>query len=93
MDFSSLESGDVADAVETVAKGLLGHGVTSFCPTIVTSSPEYYSTVCLKRGEGQREKKERLIITGWPFGVCACPRPTCSEFFLCGRASMPVHVK
>ena len=57
MDFSSLESGDVADAVETVAKGLLGHEVTSFCPTIVTSSPEYYSTVCLKRGEGDRGEK------------------------------------
>lgn len=59
MDFSSLESGDVADAVETVAKGLLGHGVTSFCPTIVTSSPEYYSTVCLRRGEGGRRKEGR----------------------------------
>ena len=57
MDFSSLEPGDVADGVETVAKGLLGHGVTSFCPTIVTSSPEYYSTVCLRRGGGEQERE------------------------------------
>lgn len=59
MDFSSLEPGDVADGVETVAKGLLGHGVTSFCPTIVTSPPEYYSTVCLRRGGGERGGREQ----------------------------------
>ena len=64
MDFSSLEPGDVADGVETVAKGLLGHGVTSFCPTIVTSSPEYYSTVCLRRGggAGERMRKGSLLM-------------------------------
>ena len=45
VDFSSLEPGDVEEGVETVARGLLAHGVTSFCPTVITSSSEYYRTV------------------------------------------------
>ena len=45
MDFSSLEPGGVVQGVETVAKGLLAYGVTSFCPTIVTSTAEYYDAV------------------------------------------------
>ena len=54
MDFSSLSPGGVADAMETVARGLLQHGVTSFCPTIITSPPEYYEQVdyCERGGEG-----------------------------------------
>lgn len=45
MDFSMLVSGGVADKLDTVAKGLLAHGVTAFCPTIVTSPAEYYAAV------------------------------------------------
>ena len=43
IDFTSehLTEEDVAK----VARGILAHGVTSFCPTIVTSPPEFYSTV------------------------------------------------
>ena len=45
MDFSRLRAEGVADGLATVAKGLLAHGVTSFCPTIITSTAEYYASV------------------------------------------------
>lgn len=32
-------------ALDVVARGILAHGVTSFCPTIVTSSAEAYKTI------------------------------------------------
>lgn len=31
--------------IEKVAKGILAHGVTSFCPTLVTSSPLIYHKI------------------------------------------------
>lgn len=43
VDFS--ETDDIVGGVQTVAKGLLEYGVTSFCPTIVTSPPETYRQV------------------------------------------------
>lgn len=33
------------EGIETVAKGLLAHGVTSFCPTLVTSLPKIYHEI------------------------------------------------
>lgn len=45
MDFSMLEPENAVQGLDTVAKGLLEHGVTSFCPTIITSTPEYYAAV------------------------------------------------
>lgn len=45
----------IGDAVDKVAKGILPYGVTSMCPTIVTSIPEVYHKVqymlchCLKK--------------------------------------------
>ena len=45
VDFSSLEDCGVWEGVETVRAGILKHGVTAFCPTIVTSDPEYYHKV------------------------------------------------
>ena len=44
MDFSSAPD-KLADGLQYVARGLLQHGVTSFCPTIVTSSEEMYKQV------------------------------------------------
>lgn len=35
----------VAEGINRVAKGLLENGVTSFCPTLVTSPPETYRRV------------------------------------------------
>ncbi|XP_011298075.1 putative N-acetylglucosamine-6-phosphate deacetylase [Fopius arisanus] len=53
IDFShNIEN--VEEGISKVAKELLGHGVTSFCPTLVTSSPEVYRKVLprIKRTDG-----------------------------------------
>ena len=44
MDFSQA-SDDVGGGVSIVAKKILEHGVTSFCPTLVTSPPSVYHKV------------------------------------------------
>uniref|UniRef100_A0A669F6S2 N-acetylglucosamine-6-phosphate deacetylase n=1 Tax=Oreochromis niloticus TaxID=8128 RepID=A0A669F6S2_ORENI len=44
IDFSQA-SENVSDGVSFVAKKILEHGVTSFCPTLVTSPPEVYHKV------------------------------------------------
>lgn len=47
VDFSS-DIDSLEDGLLTVAKGLLQYGVTSFCPTIVTSSQESYNKILKK---------------------------------------------
>ena len=44
VDFSH-DTDTVAEGVQKVAKGLLQYGVTSFCPTVVTSPKEDYQKV------------------------------------------------
>ena len=44
VDFSEISS-DIPAGVGKVAKGLLEQGVTSFCPTVITSNTETYRTV------------------------------------------------
>ncbi|XP_075420535.1 N-acetylglucosamine-6-phosphate deacetylase isoform X1 [Tenrec ecaudatus] len=44
VDFS-LATEDVGSGVALVAQKILAHGVTSFCPTLVTSPPEVYHKV------------------------------------------------
>ena len=51
MDFS-VDTGNVAAGLCNVAGGILQHGVTSFCPTIVSSKPEVYQKVCKLRLQG-----------------------------------------
>uniref|UniRef100_A0A672JYM6 Amidohydrolase domain containing 2 n=1 Tax=Sinocyclocheilus grahami TaxID=75366 RepID=A0A672JYM6_SINGR len=41
IDFSQA-SGDIRGGVALLAKKILEHGVTSFCPTLVTSPPDIY---------------------------------------------------
>nr|UEK51553.1 GluNAc-6P deacetylase-like protein [Parasacculina yatsui] len=45
VDFSSPDLHDTATALNTVATGVLAHGVTAFLPTLVTSPPDVYHTV------------------------------------------------
>jgi len=47
VDFS-VDTGNVCTGLCKVASGILQHGVTSFCPTIVTSKPAVYKQVCEK---------------------------------------------
>lgn len=44
IDFS-YHTSDVENGIQTVAQGLLPHGVTSFCPTVVTSPPHVYKKI------------------------------------------------
>lgn len=44
VDFSQATE-DVGSGVALVARRILSHGVTSFCPTLVTSPPEVYHKV------------------------------------------------
>lgn len=36
---------DVEKSLNKVSRGLLQHGVTAYCPTLVTSSRDYYHRV------------------------------------------------
>ncbi|KAG8309231.1 putative N-acetylglucosamine-6-phosphate deacetylase, partial [Homalodisca vitripennis] len=47
VDFSH-NTDTVEKGLQKVAKGILSHGVTSFCPTLVTSFPETYRKVIPK---------------------------------------------
>ncbi|XP_062570177.1 N-acetylglucosamine-6-phosphate deacetylase-like isoform X2 [Saccostrea cucullata] len=54
-DFSNTDN--IEDCVSKVASGILAHGVTSFCPTIVTSSGSTYKQVVprVKKRNGSEE--------------------------------------
>lgn len=56
IDFSN-NTTTVVEGVSTVAKNLLAHGVTSFCPTVVTSPIETYHTVLphIKKKQGGKD--------------------------------------
>lgn len=56
VDFSS-DVVDVECGVQKVAKGLLAHGVTSFCPTLVTSAKDTYRQIIphIKRTNGGKD--------------------------------------
>lgn len=55
MDFA-YDVDTVHEGVQKVAKNILQHGVTSFCPTLVTSTRETYHKVLpkIKRAAGGR---------------------------------------
>ncbi|CAI9734755.1 N-acetylglucosamine-6-phosphate deacetylase [Octopus vulgaris] len=56
IDFS-LETENVELGLKKVSKKLLEHGVTSFCPTIVSSTPDKYHQILphMKKSEGSKE--------------------------------------
>ncbi|EGD72609.1 amidohydrolase domain-containing protein 2 [Salpingoeca rosetta] len=54
VDFSSSHSNDIEDGIAKVRRALLKQGVTGFCPTIITSSPERYHDILpkMKKADG-----------------------------------------
>ncbi|XP_072610079.1 N-acetylglucosamine-6-phosphate deacetylase isoform X2 [Vulpes vulpes] len=65
VDFSQATE-DVGSGVALVAQRILSHGVTSFCPTLVTSPPEVYHKVLFiherqrERGRDRGRRRNRL---------------------------------
>ena len=51
-DIRDQETGD--QVLRTVGRGLLAHGVTSYCPTVVSSPSQVYRDILphIRRGEG-----------------------------------------
>lgn len=65
-DFSDSVSGDsnyLENALEVVSKGVLAHGVTSFCPTLITQSAESYKKL-IPRIKKNLHSKDRANILG-----------------------------
>ncbi|CAG0883994.1 unnamed protein product [Darwinula stevensoni] len=62
VDFSHNEV-DVEEGVKRVATGLLQFGVTAFCPTIISSTPEKYHKILprLKRRIGSKENGAEVL--------------------------------
>ncbi|KAM4812891.1 N-acetylglucosamine-6-phosphate deacetylase isoform X3 [Urocitellus parryii] len=54
VDFSKITE-NVGSGVALVAQRILSHGVTSFCPTLVTSPPEIYHKALCPRGRTGEE--------------------------------------
>ena len=57
IDFSDPNE-NIGEGLKKVAKGILSHGTTSFCPTLVTSPPEFYHKVC----SDLRTQEFRIIL-------------------------------
>ena len=66
VDFSSLSEGGVSQSLDKVRRGLLQHGVTAFCPTLVTSSLDYYRKIVPLMGprKGGKEGAAALGMGG-----------------------------
>ncbi|KAL8569291.1 putative N-acetylglucosamine-6-phosphate deacetylase [Nucella lapillus] len=56
VDFSDVDS-DISAGIQAVSKYLLEHGVTSFCPTVITSPPEVYKVILpqIRKSPGSAE--------------------------------------
>ncbi|KAL1130307.1 hypothetical protein AAG570_013245 [Ranatra chinensis] len=54
----------IEDGLQSVAKGILPHGVTAFCPTLVTSKPDVYHQVLpkIKKTKGGTHGAEILGV-------------------------------
>jgi N-acetylglucosamine-6-phosphate deacetylase len=72
IDFADHEGSDekLQKDIDTVAKGLLQDGCTSFCPTVVTSKPEVYSKASISNSakvDALKKKKNRLAQISFSF--------------------------
>lgn len=64
MDFS-LATDDFKSGIDLVSQKILSHGVTSFCPTLVTSPPSVYHQVRgLLPSHPQADQGLRLVSGG-----------------------------
>nr|CAG4650982.1 EOG090X06GX [Simocephalus serrulatus] len=63
IDFSH-DSENIEEGLKIVAKGMLAHGTTSFCPTLVTSPTEFYHQVIgkMKKTPGSADGAEILGV-------------------------------
>jgi len=63
IDFSDPNE-NIGEGLKKVAKGILSHGTTSFCPTLVTSPPEFYHKILkdIPRTPGSAEGAEILGV-------------------------------
>ncbi|XP_045489210.1 N-acetylglucosamine-6-phosphate deacetylase [Pieris rapae] len=61
VDFS-YDSENVEEGIHKVAKELLSHGVTSFCPTMVTSDKDKYSKILPKIQKKQGNKSGATVL-------------------------------
>lgn len=81
VDFSQA-SEDVGSGVALVARRILSHGVTSFCPTLVTSPPEVYHKVRSSSQSGETGAPEirKSVLPQTPlslaFGLTCWPPST-----------------
>uniref|UniRef100_F1KYB1 N-acetylglucosamine-6-phosphate deacetylase n=2 Tax=Ascaris TaxID=6251 RepID=F1KYB1_ASCSU len=62
IDFSSLSAENFLEKLNLVALRLLETGVTSFCPTFITSPPDVYHKVLPLIGEIRRESAGAAVI-------------------------------
>ena len=66
VDFTSdiIDAETCKDALDKVGVGILAHGVTSYCPTIVTSPPEVFHRTLtnIKRRKGGKDGAEVLGV-------------------------------
>jgi len=60
VDFTNPEL--TAEQVQTVSEGILRHGVTSYCPTVVTSSPDVYNNVLPMLGPAEGSPSSACIL-------------------------------
>ena len=67
VDFSAPEE-DIRKGLPLVARGILSHGVTSFCPTVITSPPDVYRKL-LPHFRRQRGSSEGAGILGIIFKI------------------------
>ena len=67
VDFSSMDEDKVSEDVSKVSQRLLEHGVTAYCPTIVTSTPDYYKRTLPKIKPTLGGRHGAAVLGKWMF--------------------------
>ena len=93
VDFSSMEADKVSENVSKVSQRLLEHGVTAYCPTIVTSSPDYYKRTLPKIKPTPGGKHGAAVLGKSMLCVCVFGIPHSEESMLPVFAGMAVYLR